>query len=64
MSTVRSALKERNIEPDRVRYAEFVTVMLGAFVNQMNSLSDLARRSGPIADADRTTLVEQFSSGN
>ena len=64
VSTVRSALKERNIEPDRVRYAEFVTVMLGAFVNQMNSLSDLARRSGPIADADRTTLVEQFSSGN
>jgi heterodisulfide reductase subunit A len=61
VSIVRDALKERNIEPDRVRYSEFVTVMLGAFVNQMNNLSDFAKRSGPIADEDRQDLAGQLA---
>jgi heterodisulfide reductase subunit A len=64
VSLVRDALKERNIEPDRVRYSEFVTVMLGPFVNQMNGLADFAKRSGPIEIGDRNALIEQFSAGN
>jgi heterodisulfide reductase subunit A len=61
IATVREALSERNIDPDRVRYFEFVTVMLGAFVTQMNSLSDFARRSGPIAYEERRALVGQLA---
>jgi heterodisulfide reductase subunit A len=57
VAKVQEALKALGIDPERIRYAEFVTVMLGAFVSQMNSLSDLARRSGPIADEARRALV-------
>jgi heterodisulfide reductase subunit A len=59
VSSVRAALKERNIEPERVRYCEFVTVMLGAFVNQMNDLSDFARRAGPIAREEGEVVAGQ-----
>jgi len=61
VSLVREVLKERNIEPERVRYFEFVTVMLGAFVNQMNALAEFARTSGPIPDEDRKVLVEHLA---
>ena len=60
VAMVRDILKERNIDPERVRYSEFVTVMLGPFVSQMNSLSDFARRSGPVPDGDRESLAEQL----
>ena len=61
VATVQDALKEHNIDPERVGYFEFVTVMLGAFVNHMNRLSDFARRSGPIADEERRVLVGQLA---
>jgi coenzyme F420-reducing hydrogenase delta subunit len=61
VSLVRDVLMERNIDPDRVRCSEFVTVMLVPFVDQMNSLSDFARRSGPIADEDRKELVSRLT---
>jgi heterodisulfide reductase subunit A len=58
VAVVKAILKDRGLEPERVRFSEFVTVMLGAFVNQMNSLSSLARKSGPIADEDRRALAD------
>jgi len=61
VAAVRAALKERNIEPDRVRYFEFVTVMLGAFVKQMNNHADFARRSGPIKREERGMLAGQLA---
>ena len=61
VSLVRDVLMERNIDPERVRCSEFVTVMLVPFVNQMNSLSEFARRSGPIADEDREALVGELT---
>jgi coenzyme F420-reducing hydrogenase delta subunit/Na+-translocating ferredoxin:NAD+ oxidoreductase RNF subunit RnfB len=57
VAAVRAVLRDRGLEQERVRFSEFVTVMLGAFVNQMNSLSSLARRSGPIAQEDRRELA-------
>jgi heterodisulfide reductase subunit A len=61
VAKVRDILGQRNIEPDRVRSSEFVTVMLGAFVSQLNSLSDFARRLGPIPDDDRHSLAEELA---
>lgn len=62
VSKVRDILKEENIEPERVRYAEFVTVMLGGFVNQINNLSDFAKKSSPISDQQRKTLLKNLES--
>lgn len=61
VAAVRAALKERNIEPERVRYFEFVTVMLGAFVKQMNDFSEFARRSGPINLREDDMLTDQIA---
>jgi heterodisulfide reductase subunit A len=61
VAAARAVLKERDIEPERVRYFEFVTVMLGAFVKQMNDLSDFARRCGPIGKREHGTLTEQLA---
>lgn len=61
VAAVKDILKKHKIEPDRVRFVEFVTVMLGAFVNHMNSLSELARASGPIPDAERALLVDDLA---
>jgi len=57
VAAVRDALSKRNIEPERIRYAEFVTVMLGAFVNQLNGLCDFARSCGPISADQRRGLA-------
>jgi len=61
VATARAALEDRNIDPDRVRYFEFVTVMLGAFVKQMNDFSDFARRSGPVNIEGSDLLADQLA---
>jgi heterodisulfide reductase subunit A len=60
VSLVREVLGQHDVDPDRVRYAEYVTVMLGAFVNHMNGLADFARACGPISDQDRGVLMEHL----
>jgi coenzyme F420-reducing hydrogenase delta subunit len=57
VAAVRAALAEQGIEPDRVRCFEFVTVMLGAFVAQMNGLAQFARGAGPIPAEKREALI-------
>ena len=61
VAAVRAVLEARGIEPDRVRCFEFVTVMLGAFVAQMNNLSQFARASGPIENKQREALTGQLA---
>ena len=61
VAAVKAALKERGIEPERVRFVEFVTVMLGAFVKQMNDFSDFARKAGPIGTKEIVMLTEQLA---
>jgi coenzyme F420-reducing hydrogenase delta subunit len=61
VATVRAALKDRNIDPERVRFVEFVTVMLGAFVKHMNDFSDFARRSGPVNMEESDLLADQLA---
>jgi heterodisulfide reductase subunit A len=58
VSIVKDILKQKGIEPERVRNAEFVTVMLGKFVNQLNDLSTLAKEAGPIPYKKRKALGE------
>ena len=53
---VRKVLKEKGIEPERVKYAEFVTVMLSRFVKEVNSLSELTSRLGEIPAEKRKAL--------
>ncbi len=61
VAAVRAILEERNIDPDRVRFSEFVTVMLTAFVNQMNSLVEFVRAAGPIPDGEREMLTARLT---
>jgi heterodisulfide reductase subunit A len=61
VAAVKAALKERGIEPERVRFVEFVTVMLGAFVKQMNDFSDFASKAGPIGTKEIVMLTEQLA---
>lgn len=60
LSRVKAVLKDRGIDPERVRLVQFVTVMLAGFVNSINSLSDLARKAGPIPSGRREALKENL----
>jgi len=50
VSKVKDILEKQKIDSDRVRFVQFVTVMLSGFVNNINSLADYARKLGPIPD--------------
>jgi len=56
VTVVREALKEAGISPGRIRYATFVTIMLGGMVKHVNELSALAREEGPIPAEKRKSL--------
>jgi len=45
---VQTILKESKINGDRVRFVQFVTVMLADFVNQINNLAEAAKTMKPI----------------
>ena len=61
IAAVRSALEEGGIEPGRVVGIEFVTVMLSKFVGQVNELSALAQRLGPVPKNKREALTEHVN---
>ena len=56
MSKTRAILDAEGIDPERVRFTEFVTVMLGKFVGELNGLSGFAERLGPISRDKREAL--------
>ena len=53
---VKAILQQENIEPERVRSRQFVTVMLGGFVNSINELADFAQAAGSIPQEKREKL--------
>jgi heterodisulfide reductase subunit A len=62
LSRVKAILKNRRIDPERVRLVQFVTVMLAGFVNSINALSGFARKTGPVPPELREALKDQISS--
>lgn len=56
ISRTRAILEGEGVEPDRIRFTEFVTVMLGKFVGEVNGLSEYAGRLGPIDPEKREAL--------
>ncbi len=56
VAKVRGVLEQAGIEPDRVEYSPFVTVMLSKFVSITRELTEKARRYGPIDPSKRQGL--------
>jgi heterodisulfide reductase subunit A len=56
VSTTKEILKEDGIEPERLRFVQFVTVMLSGFVNNVNELANFAKEAGPIKKETRIKL--------
>jgi heterodisulfide reductase subunit A len=61
VSTVTNILSESGIEPDRVRFFEFVTVMLGGFVKQIDGLADYCKKARPIPAQTRKALGKDIN---
>jgi len=61
VETVRNILEEEEIEPERVRWAAFVTVMLKGFANNVNTLADFVKKTGSISREKREELGENIS---
>ncbi len=55
---LKSMLEKAGIEKERVLFTQYVTVMLSAFVNHTNRMSDLTRKLGNIPEEKRKKLAE------
>jgi heterodisulfide reductase subunit A len=62
VAKTRAILEAAGVDPERVRFLEFVTVMLGKFVGELNGLSEYAKRLGPIPEDKRQLLGEGVDS--
>jgi len=61
VAKVKDILTQIGVDKERVQFIQFVTVMLGGFVNNINNLADFARKLGPIPIQKRTELVENVN---
>lgn len=61
VATVKAALEAEGVEPERVVGIEFVTVMLAKFAGEVNGLSALAHRLGPVPENKREALAERIA---
>jgi len=61
VATVTEILKECGVEPERVRFSEFVTVMLSGFVKQVDGLADYCKKAGPVPDQARQELGKDIN---
>jgi heterodisulfide reductase subunit A len=61
ISQVRSVLKEEGIEGERIKFTQFVTVMLTGFVNNTNGLANFLKEVGPIPEEKRKAIGEKMS---
>ncbi|MBD3286339.1 hydrogenase iron-sulfur subunit [candidate division WOR-3 bacterium] len=60
VARVKEILTEAGIEPERIRFSQFVTVMLAGFVKQMNSLADFCAWSGSIPASKRKVVLKDL----
>jgi len=58
VAKVREILEEEGIKPERLKFVQFVTIMLKGFVNNMNELVDFTKKTGPIPQKKRGKLVK------
>jgi len=58
VAQVHQVLEKTGIEQERLRFVQFVTVMLGGFVKNMNGLEDYIRKNGEISAAKRNALTK------
>ena len=56
VAQTQGVLQAQGIDPDRVRAIEFVTVMLAKFAAEMNGLTALAHKLGPVPDDKRRSI--------
>ncbi|MCK4527289.1 FAD-dependent oxidoreductase [candidate division WOR-3 bacterium] len=61
ITKVREILKEEGIKPERLRFVQFVTIMLKGFVDNVNGLVNYAREAGAISPEKREKLVENVN---
>ncbi len=61
IEAVKEILEANDVETERLRYAQFVTVMLHGFVNHIDSLSDFCIKSGPIPGKKKKTLGKDIN---
>jgi heterodisulfide reductase subunit A len=61
IAKVHEILDEEGIEPARLKYVQFVTVMLKGFVTNVNDLVDFTKRTGPIPDEKRNNLSKEIN---
>ena len=61
VAAIRGALEAEGVEPERVIGIEFVTVMLAKFVGQVDGLSALARKLGPVPENKRMALTKHVN---
>ena len=58
--TVKKVLEKAGIEPDRIIFSPFVTVMFKGFVGKVNKLAETAREHGNIPEEKRKGLVKML----
>jgi heterodisulfide reductase subunit A len=61
ISKVQDILKEEGIDSGRIRFVQFVTVMLAGIVNNINDLADFVRSEGPIPSNKRRMLDKDIN---
>ncbi len=57
VAKVHEILRKEGVKPERVKFVQFVTVMLGGFVNNINGLASIAMEAGAIPQEKRDRLV-------
>ncbi len=57
---VKKVLEKAGIEPDRIIFSPFVTVMFKGFVGKVNKLAEMARKHGNIPEEKRRNLVKML----
>ncbi len=60
LAKVKGILENEKIHRDRVRLVEFVTVMLGGFVKNINELSNFVRKLGPLSAEESGRLGQDM----
>lgn len=61
VATIGKILDEEGINPERLKFQQFVTVMLKGFIDNVNGLVNLAKDLGPIPQEKREKIVKDIN---